>query len=249
MSNIVNYYNVLPKQFKSSKITYSNEDVIKVSIPARLLILGSSGVGKTNYLLNLMREISAFTKIYLFVKDPEEPLYAFMIDHYQKIEKRLQKKSGKMEQLIFFSNDPSEIPSYDFFDKKDSSLVIFDDLINEKSKDLARCANLFTMGRKHNVSCCFISQSYFQIPKIIRSNSDYIFILRVNTLRDLNRILGEYQLGATRDQIEMMYREATKKRGDALMIDVAGDDSMRYRKNFTPFVLPETIDEDEEESE
>jgi len=247
-SGITNFYDILPKEYKPSKIQYKNQDEVAISVPMRCLLIGSSGVGKTNYLLNLMKKISAFSKIYLFVKDPEEPLYKWMIDHYTKIENQIFKKTNKIHKIIYYSNDPSEIPGYDHFEKKDSTLVIFDDLVNEKSKNLDRCANLFTMGRKHNVSCVFISQSFFKVPLIIRQNSDYCFILRVNTVRDLHRILGEYQLGATKEQIEDMYRKATGKRGDALLIDVAGPDHLRYRHNFKPFVLP-TVNEEEDEDD
>ena len=38
--------------------------------PFRLLIVGSSGSGKTNALFNLINRIPTMEKIYLYVKDP-----------------------------------------------------------------------------------------------------------------------------------------------------------------------------------
>ena len=45
----------------------------------RILIIGGSGSGKTNTLLNLIKEQDDTDKIYLYVKDLIEPKYKFLI--------------------------------------------------------------------------------------------------------------------------------------------------------------------------
>ena len=47
--------------------------------PYRILIIGGSGSGKTNTLLNLMNEQNDTDKIYLYAKDLSEPKYEFLI--------------------------------------------------------------------------------------------------------------------------------------------------------------------------
>ena len=50
--------------------------------PYKILIIGGSGSGKTNALLNLIREqdkIYNIDKIYLYAKDLIEPKYQFLI--------------------------------------------------------------------------------------------------------------------------------------------------------------------------
>ena len=44
-----------------------------------ILIIGGSGSGKTNALLNLINKQPAIDKIYLFAKDPYEAKYQFLI--------------------------------------------------------------------------------------------------------------------------------------------------------------------------
>ena len=55
--------------------------------PYRILIIGSSGSGKTNTLLNLIREQqqsgSIIDKIYLYAKDLSEPKYEFLIKKHK----------------------------------------------------------------------------------------------------------------------------------------------------------------------
>ena len=45
--------------------------------PYRILIIGGSGYGKTNLLLNLIENQPDIDKIYLYAKDPYESKYAF----------------------------------------------------------------------------------------------------------------------------------------------------------------------------
>ena len=47
--------------------------------PYRILIIGGSGSGKTNALLNLIKEQDGIDKIYLYAKDVNELKYEFLI--------------------------------------------------------------------------------------------------------------------------------------------------------------------------
>ena len=47
--------------------------------PYRILIVGDSGSGKTNALLNLINEQDDIDKIYLCTKDLSKPKYEFLI--------------------------------------------------------------------------------------------------------------------------------------------------------------------------
>ena len=47
--------------------------------PYRILIIGGSGPGKTNTLLNLINEQNDIDKIYLYARDLNEPKYNILI--------------------------------------------------------------------------------------------------------------------------------------------------------------------------
>ena len=47
--------------------------------PCRFLIIGGSGSGKTNALLNLINQQGDIDKIYLYAKDLNEPKYEYLI--------------------------------------------------------------------------------------------------------------------------------------------------------------------------
>ena len=52
--------------------------------PYRILIIGGSGSGKTNLLLNLIENQPDIDKIYLYAKDPYEAKYQYLISIHEK---------------------------------------------------------------------------------------------------------------------------------------------------------------------
>ena len=53
--------------------------------PYKILTVGGSGSGKTNALLNLINNQSDIDKIYLYVKDPCERKYQYLINKREKV--------------------------------------------------------------------------------------------------------------------------------------------------------------------
>ena len=53
--------------------------------PYRILIIGGSGSGKTNLLLNLIENQPDIDKIYLHAKDPYEAKYQYLIKICEKV--------------------------------------------------------------------------------------------------------------------------------------------------------------------
>ena len=53
--------------------------------PHRIFIIGCSGFGKTNALLNLVENHPDIDKIYLYAKDPYETKYQYLINIREKV--------------------------------------------------------------------------------------------------------------------------------------------------------------------
>ena len=72
---------------------YTNENKIEQNLkwpyipdhPYRILIIGGSGSGKTNALLNLINNQPDIDKIYLYVKDPYDTKYQYLINKRKKV--------------------------------------------------------------------------------------------------------------------------------------------------------------------
>lgn len=223
-----NYYSKLPKKYKSESVDYPNFNKVQIKIPFRMIIAGSSGSGKTNCLINIFNQIGAFSRVWLFARDTEEPLYRFFIDVLKEVEKESKTK------VIEVYNDLSEFPDIDKeVDKEQTNLFIFDDLVLEKDQKMIE--QVYIRGRKRNISSVYISQSYFGVPKVVRKNTDYIILKKINTMNDLSKIISEYQLNKTKEELQALYKESRKNFTDFLLIDLETNfEDLKYRINFGP---------------
>ena len=52
---------------------------------------------------------------------------------------------------------------------------------------------------------CFLTQSYFDTPKMIRKNVNYVIIKKIGNPMDLKRILKEWSLGVTVQELQEIY--------------------------------------------
>ena len=67
------------------------------------------------------------------------------------------------------------------------------DIINNKKLN-SIVTELFIKGRKLNISLVFITQSYFKVPKDVRLNSTYFFIMKISNKRELQQIALNHSL-------------------------------------------------------
>lgn len=227
---VTNFYDLVPKKFQMENRTYDNFSETHIKIPARIILTGTSGSGKTNALLRIVDQVNCFDRIYLYARNLEEPLYKYYTDALEQTEKT----TGV--SILVKSNDISTLPRVDDLDPKLNHLLIIDDMITEKSKYLARVSEYYTMGRKKYCSCIFLSQSYFRVPLLIRQNTDYFIFTKINTDRDLIFILKDFQLGVNDEEILRLYHEATQNGfPNFLMIDIENTDpTYRFRHDFIP---------------
>ena len=159
--------------------------------PHRILIVGGSGSGKTNVLLNLINNQPDIDKIYLYAKDPYEAKYHYLINKRKKVgldhlkdPKAFMEYSNDMEDV--YKNIENYNPG-----KKRKILIVFDDMIadminNKKLNPVV--TELFIRGRKLNISIVFITQSYFRVLKDVRLNSTHFFIMKIPNKRELQQI-------------------------------------------------------------
>ena len=152
------------------------------------MIIGGSGSGKTNALLNLINKQNDIDKIYLYAKDLSEPKYEYLI---KKLEDAGIKHINNQNAFINCSNtiDDAYEHIHDYNpSRKRKILIVFDDTIADimtNTKFQAIIKELFVRCRKLNISLVFIRQSYFSVTKDVRLNSTHYFIMKINSRREL----------------------------------------------------------------
>ena len=155
--------------------------------PYRILIIGGSGSGKTNALLNLIKEQDDIDKIYLYAKDLSEPKYEFLIKKHEDVGiKYCNDPNAFIECSNRMDDVYQNIDDYNL-SRKRKFLILFDMIadIMTNTKFQAIIKELFIRCRKVNISLVFITQSYFSVPKDVRLNSTHYFIMKINNRKDL----------------------------------------------------------------
>ena len=95
--------------------------------PYKILIIGGSGSGKTNALLNLINEQKDSDKIYLYAKHLSEPKYEFLIKNRENAGlKYLNDSNAFIECSNTMANVYENIDYYNL-SRKRKVLIIFDD--------------------------------------------------------------------------------------------------------------------------
>ena len=205
--------------------------------PYRILIIGGSGSGKANALLNLIYNQPYLDKIYLYAKDPYEAKYQFLVKKRESVGKnRLNDPKAFIE---YFNNMHKVYKNIDNYNpnKENNILIVFDDMIADMINDKklnSVVTELFIRGRKLNICLIFIIQSYFKVPKDVRNNSTHFFIMEIPNKRELQQMTTNHSLDInTRDFIEI-YRKCTDKPYSFLVIDTTlpSNNPLRFRKNL-----------------
>ena len=123
--------------------------------PYRVLIIGSSGSGKTNLLLNLINNQPDIDKIYLYAKDPYEAKYQYVTNKREKvglnqyndpkafIEKQIKTIEDQEEKQIKAIQDQGQVKTIKkyIYDNEDTPFIskqkeIFNELVDEMLEEI-----------------------------------------------------------------------------------------------------------------
>ena len=155
MINFDNYVN-------ENKAKHNKNSSYIPNHPYRILMIGGSGSGKTNLLLNLIENQPDIDKIYLYTKDPYESKYQYLINKRESVGIN---HFNDPKAFIEYSNDThDDYKNIDEFnpDKENKILIVFDDMnadIIHNKKLNSIITELLIRGRKLNISLVFITQS------------------------------------------------------------------------------------------
>ncbi len=222
-NEIVNFYEIIPKKYLDD-VENPNFHLHQIELPFRMCVVAPSGSGKTNFVLNLIRVFSqgkgTFTDITIVTRNKDEPLYNWLAGQSDNIK--------IMEGMI-------NNPKLDDYDKKYNHLLIWDDLV--LSKKLDEVCEYYLRARKKNVSLLFLSQSYVDIPKMIRKNSTYLVLFDLGgSKREQDFIMREWSGELDRDELRAIYEDAVKEKLSPLIIKGGKvKRNEKYRKGFTGY--------------
>ena len=207
--------------------------------PFRTLIIGPSGLGKTNTLLHLINDLNPIDKIYLYAKDLHEPKYEYLIN---KREQAGIKNLNDPRAFIEYSDDMNDVLDdiNNYNKNRDKKvLIVFDDMIAdiEYNKNFKRIIKkLFYRARKINVSIVFITQFYFRALKDARLNSTHYILMKIGNKKELKRIAEEKSGHLEYKDFLEMYNYCIKKPYSFMTIDARPTATIPFKKKFNELI-------------
>ena len=212
-----NFYKVIPKKKGYLNPHYETHGF---QVPFRAVIAAGSGVGKTNFIMNLIYYMSnTFHKIIICVKSESEPLYQML---KEKLDGRVEiYEEGQIADLIQDTEETDKKITKGGY--RLSKFIIFDDLVLESRQTQERIAQFYIRGRKFGYSCAYISQSFYQVPITIRRNCNYYILGRGLLARDLKSILSSTAGSSDKRSLaefEEVYKRFTLNPMSVCIIDI-----------------------------
>ena len=146
-----------------------------------------------------------------------------------------REKSGINFNSNSISNSNSNSNSMDNFlsniedynkNRKRKVLIIFDDMISHVMSDKKAqhiLKDLFIRCRKLNISLCFLTQSYFSVPKDVRLNCTHYILFKLNNRRELQNIVIDHSADIDYEDFIKIYRDCTREPFNFLTIDTTKD--------------------------
>jgi ABC-type dipeptide/oligopeptide/nickel transport system ATPase component len=223
-SDLINFYQLEAVEALQPKTHNPNYHQHGIKVPFRMVIVGASGAGKSNITLNIISKMqNTFHKIYLYTRNKHEPLYQYLelaITEPDMLE--VHEGLDHLRQLDMNKH---------YFGQ---TLVIFDDLCNEK--DQSKINELFIRGRKlgDGVSLIYLTQKYSLVPTVVREQCNYLILKKISGKRDILAILRNASLGAEKEELLAMYEFCVSGNNmlSFLMIDFNAKPEHQFRHNF-----------------
>ena len=176
-------------------------------------------------------------KIYLYLEDPYESKYQYLINKREVVGIN---HFNDPKAFIDYSNDMHNVyENIDDYspDKENKILIVFDDMIadmihNKKLNSIV--TELFIRGRKLNISLVFITQSYFKVPKDVRLNTSHFFITKIPNKRELQQIAINHSSDINTKDFANINKKCTFEPYSFLVNDTTlpSNNPLRFRKNL-----------------
>lgn len=207
---------------KDEKKKHKNINGLSPQWPFRLIIVGSTGSGKTNLLLNLLYKYLHYDTLTVIARHVDN-------EQYTDLREMMESLEDVDSDSYFFADSLDQTPQLNTFDKKKQNLVVFDDICSEKDQSMVN--RYFISGRHSNVSSIYLSQGFHAIPKLARLQASMVVIFKGANAPDKIALWKDYCSEMTFKEFDTVYHNCTDKEHAFMVIDLINP-LLKLRQKF-----------------
>lgn len=212
----------------SLKQPQSVEIDIFPAMPCGMLVIGRSGSGKTQAIVNMMTNKHLlkdyFDKVYLFTDTrPDKELIADL-----KLKKKYIISDFDEEKVKEIMEEQQSIIEEKGFNKSPKVMFLFDDILsNQKFLKSKTVVKLATANRHYNISYIFASQYYKKLVPVIRTNARF-YIIFPSSMSEVDKIADELTPPQmSKNQFINYLQHATAKKYSFMSINANSEEPLR----------------------
>ena len=245
---------------------------IFASTPCLGIICGKTGRGKTYLLMKalLAEGLLDYDSLYIYTSTPEQAAYQFLKNGFANHLSRAaigylfhayeeddtidssvsdfcdafrddnQMREKNKDKKVTVNLSSKALPMPESLDKTKKHVIIFDDCVNQRDQSLQK--EYYTRGRHMNCTVFYLTQRYYDVPKIIRDNSN-LMILFKQPHKSLTLLFNELD-AENSDKMKLIARESWKSKYSYIAINTAFDEN-----NITTNIFDKEDDEEDMEDE
>lgn len=227
-----------PNQVKDKKLQHINTKLLPHP-PLRGIIVGSSGSGKTQFILNILFNWykKYYDEIYCFIGSKDDAIEYRRLAKKNRMSDRLNViEKMDLEKIEELYDDIEKSNLYD--DEKSNVLFVFDDRILDISKrkhSVNIIDELFIKGRHARISTIISTQKYKLLNTNMRVCNTNLLVIFPSNNKELQAIAEEHSgLENPKDFLEKL-KKNLKVRYNYIVLDLtkAIDNRLRNKK-FQP---------------
>lgn len=227
-ANIINY----DVRGHTKQITHNNALMPHSPGIFNAVMVGSTGSGKTNTLLNMLFDFLKYDRLYVYAQNSEQPVYEQLQD---KLDSIAEKHEIEPEEIYHFGTSLADVVQLnDIPNDGKVSVVVFDDFVLEKDQSIIE--EFYVRGRHKKCITIYLSQSYSLVPITIRRNARIFMIWSATRGRDISLFGADAASEIPPKEFKQMFNSATAGRYNFLYVDRIEDGDKKFRRNFDGFL-------------
>jgi hypothetical protein len=230
------------------KRKYYNDDPRLPQHPNHVLVCGKSQSGKTHLVANIiLKGYIPFNRVFIIAKRIDQEIWEEVI---AVMEEQAAEAGVDLESILFTASG-DEIPTLERIEQllhgpngeipeetELQTMIVIDDYMTDKKVN-REVERYISQVRHFNASVWYLAQSYYDTPKFIRDNVNYVMLFGGQNPRSLTQLYQDVTEGdLTKEEFQKLYFQATNEKHHFMMIDkLAKNIQTRYREGFDTLLL------------